>query len=113
MEDRVMLNISQGKKQEVEDYRRNVKFSMNNTFVTACNDSLNAKTSNVNFVCVTCGICVLNGNHDKCVRNGVNSRTTMPMAMPVSTREPKQFFENPIRKTVDSESKPGPSIKPI
>nr|GEX63625.1 retrovirus-related Pol polyprotein from transposon TNT 1-94 [Tanacetum cinerariifolium] len=53
MEDRVMLNNSLGKKQEVEDHRRNVKFSKNKTSVTACNDSLNAKTLNVNFVCAT------------------------------------------------------------
>nr|GEW29847.1 retrovirus-related Pol polyprotein from transposon TNT 1-94 [Tanacetum cinerariifolium] len=36
MEDRVMLNNSQGKKQEVEDHRRNVKFSNNKTSLTAC-----------------------------------------------------------------------------
>nr|GEV18516.1 hypothetical protein [Tanacetum cinerariifolium] len=36
MEDRVMLNNCQGKKQEVEDHRRNVKFSNNKTSVTAC-----------------------------------------------------------------------------
>nr|GEX97650.1 hypothetical protein [Tanacetum cinerariifolium] len=108
MKDRVMFNNSQGKKQEVEDHRRNVKFSMNKTSITACNDSLNAKISNVNFVCVTCGICVLNGNHDKCVRNNVNSRNTMPMAMPVSTRESKQSIEKPIRKIVDSESNQKP-----
>ncbi|GJX21289.1 hypothetical protein Tco_0223966 [Tanacetum coccineum] len=60
LEDRVMSNNSQGKKQEVEDHRRKFKFSNNKTSVTACNDSLNAKTSNVNFVCVTCGKCVLN-----------------------------------------------------
>nr|GFA19480.1 copia protein [Tanacetum cinerariifolium] len=92
MEDRVMLNSSQGKKQEVEDHRRNVKFSKNKTSVTACNDSLNAKTLNVNFVCVTCGECVLNEKHDMCVLkfvNGVNSRTKMPIVVPVSTREPK------------------------
>nr|GEV57883.1 hypothetical protein [Tanacetum cinerariifolium] len=65
LEDKVMLNNSQGKKPEVEDHRRNVKFSKNKTSVTACNDSLNAKTSNVNFVCVTCSKCVLNDNHDK------------------------------------------------
>nr|GEV77939.1 retrovirus-related Pol polyprotein from transposon TNT 1-94 [Tanacetum cinerariifolium] len=85
IEDRVMLNNSQGKKQEVEDI-----------------------TSNVNFVCVTCGICVLNGNHDKWVHNGVNSRTTMPMAMPVSTREPKQSVEKSNRKTATSESNQKP-----
>nr|GEV44173.1 retrovirus-related Pol polyprotein from transposon TNT 1-94 [Tanacetum cinerariifolium] len=57
MEDRVMLNNSQRKKQEVEDHRRNVKFSKNKMSVTACgNDSLNAKILNVNFVCATCGM---------------------------------------------------------
>ncbi|GJR33420.1 retrovirus-related pol polyprotein from transposon TNT 1-94 [Tanacetum coccineum] len=82
MGDRVMPNNSQGKKQEVEDHRRNFKFSNNKTSVTACNDSLNAKTSNVNFVCVTCGKCVLNDNHDLCVLhyiNGMNSRTRQPI----------------------------------
>ncbi|GJX87200.1 retrovirus-related pol polyprotein from transposon TNT 1-94 [Tanacetum coccineum] len=49
LEDRVMHNDSQGKKQQVEDHHRNFKFSNNKTFLTACNDSLNAKTSNVNF----------------------------------------------------------------
>nr|GFB90492.1 integrase, catalytic region, zinc finger, CCHC-type, peptidase aspartic, catalytic [Tanacetum cinerariifolium] len=111
MEDRFLLNNSQGKKQEVEDHRRNVKISKNKTYVTACNDSLNAKSSNVNFVCATCGQCVLNEKHDMCVlksRNGVNSRTKMPIAVPVSTREPKrivtQYVAKPLRNTVASES---------
>nr|GEX52529.1 retrovirus-related Pol polyprotein from transposon TNT 1-94 [Tanacetum cinerariifolium] len=65
MKDTVMLNNSQGKEQEIEDHRRNVKFSNNKTSVTAYNDNLNAKTSNVNFVCVTCGKCILNDNNDK------------------------------------------------
>nr|GEX00377.1 putative ribonuclease H-like domain-containing protein [Tanacetum cinerariifolium] len=34
--------------------------------------------------------------------------TTMPMAMPVSTREPNQSVEKPIKKTVDSESNQKP-----
>nr|GEV11985.1 hypothetical protein [Tanacetum cinerariifolium] len=86
IEDRVLLNNSQGKKQEVEDHRKNVKLSKNKMFVTACNDSLNAKTLNVNFVCATCGKCVLNAKHDMCVlksRNSVNSRTKMPIAVPL------------------------------
>nr|GEU57783.1 uncharacterized mitochondrial protein AtMg00810-like [Tanacetum cinerariifolium] len=85
-EDRVLLNNSQGKKHDVEDHRRNVKFSKNKTYVTACNDSLNAKTLNVNFVCATCGKCVLNAKHDMCVlksRNSVNSRTKMPTDVPL------------------------------
>ncbi|GJT70702.1 hypothetical protein Tco_1029988 [Tanacetum coccineum] len=111
LEDRVMHNNSQGKKQQVEDYRRNFKFSNNKTSVTACNDSLNAKTSNVNFVCVTCGKCVLNDNHDMCVLhyiNGVNSRTRQPIDVPISTREPKrhvnQFVATPLKKIAAIES---------
>nr|GEW61466.1 retrovirus-related Pol polyprotein from transposon TNT 1-94 [Tanacetum cinerariifolium] len=106
-----MLNNSQGKKQEVEDRRRNVKFSKNKMPVTACNDSLNDKTSNVNFVCATCGKCVLNVKHGMCVLqnlNGVNSRTKIPMAVPISTREPKRIVNQSVattlKKTVASES---------
>nr|GEY90216.1 hypothetical protein [Tanacetum cinerariifolium] len=106
-----MLNNSQGKKQEVEDHRSNVKFSKNKTSVTVCNDSLNAKTLNVNFVCVTCGKYMLNEKHDMCVlksRNGVNSRNKMPMVVPISTGEPKcivnQSVAKPLRRTVASES---------
>nr|GEZ95595.1 hypothetical protein [Tanacetum cinerariifolium] len=45
-----MHNNSQGTKQEVEDHRRSVKLSKNKTYVTACNDSLNANTLNVKSV---------------------------------------------------------------
>nr|GEW53837.1 hypothetical protein [Tanacetum cinerariifolium] len=110
MEDRVMLNNSQGKKKEVEDHRRNVKFSKNKMSVTACNDNLNSKTLNVTFVCATCGKRVLNEKHDMCVlksHNGVNSRTKMPIDVPVSTREPKrtvtQSVAKPLKKIVASE----------
>nr|GEW19031.1 putative reverse transcriptase, RNA-dependent DNA polymerase [Tanacetum cinerariifolium] len=43
LEDRVIPNNSQGKKQQVADHRRNFKFSNNKTYVTTCNDSFNAK----------------------------------------------------------------------
>nr|GEZ76263.1 retrovirus-related Pol polyprotein from transposon TNT 1-94 [Tanacetum cinerariifolium] len=71
MGDRVMSNNIQGKKQEVEDQRRNVKCSKNKTFVTACNDSLNAKTLNVNSVSAMCDKCMLNDKHD--MRSTVSS----------------------------------------
>nr|GEY91843.1 hypothetical protein [Tanacetum cinerariifolium]GEY91846.1 hypothetical protein [Tanacetum cinerariifolium] len=77
--------------------------------------NLNAKTLNVNFVCATCGKCVLNEKHDMCVLksvNGVISRTKMPIVVPVSTREPKRtvkkFVAKPIKKTVASESNQKP-----
>nr|GEU38414.1 hypothetical protein [Tanacetum cinerariifolium] len=73
--------------------------------------NLNAKTSNVNFVCATCGKCVLNVKHDMCVlkpHNGVNYRTKMPMVVPVSSREPKRIINQsvvkPFRRIVASES---------
>ncbi|GJR45229.1 hypothetical protein Tco_1313332 [Tanacetum coccineum] len=107
----VMSNNSQGKKQEVEDHHRNFKFSNNKISVTACNDSLNAKTLNVNFVCVTCGKCVLNDNHDMCVLhyiNGVNSRTRQLIVVPIITRETKRNVDQSIvssnKKIVATES---------
>nr|GFB19571.1 integrase, catalytic region, zinc finger, CCHC-type, peptidase aspartic, catalytic [Tanacetum cinerariifolium] len=82
-----MCNNSQEKKQEVEDQRRSVKFSNHKMSVNACNDSLNAKTLNVNSVCATCDTCVLNDKHDICVLKSV---------------------AKPLKKTVDSESNKKP-----
>nr|GEX14364.1 hypothetical protein [Tanacetum cinerariifolium] len=100
---------------DVEDHRRSSKFSKKKTSITACNDSLKAKTLNVNFVCATCGKCVLNDKHDMCVLksvNGVNSMTKMPIDVLVSTREPKctakQSVAKPLKKTVASESNQKP-----
>ncbi|GKA60389.1 retrovirus-related pol polyprotein from transposon TNT 1-94 [Tanacetum coccineum] len=111
MEDIVLPNNSQGKMKEIEDHHRNLKFSKNITFVTTCNDSLNAKTSNVNFVCLTCEKCVLNDNHDMCVLhyiNGMISRTKQPVDVPISTREPKrtanQSVATSLKKTVATKS---------
>nr|GEX95231.1 retrovirus-related Pol polyprotein from transposon TNT 1-94 [Tanacetum cinerariifolium] len=87
MGDRVMRNISQGKKQEVEDQSRNVKLPKNKTSVTACNDSLNAKTLNVKSVSAMCDKCVLIDKHDMCVLNSV---------------------AKPIKRTVASESNQKP-----
>ncbi|GJT40230.1 hypothetical protein Tco_0940095 [Tanacetum coccineum] len=85
LEDRVMSNNSQGKKQEVEDHRKKFKFSNNKTSVTACND-----------------LCVLH------YINGVNSRTRQPMAVPISTGKPKQHVNQSVatsnKKTVATDS---------
>nr|GEX52966.1 hypothetical protein [Tanacetum cinerariifolium] len=70
--DRVMHNNSQGKKKEVEDHRRSVKLSKNKTSVTACNDSLNAKTLNVKSVSAMCDKCVLHDKHGICVLKSVD-----------------------------------------
>nr|GEW78854.1 hypothetical protein [Tanacetum cinerariifolium] len=84
--DRFMHNNSQGKKQKVEDQSRNVKLPKNKTSVTACNDSLNAKTLNVNSVSAMCDKCVID-KHDMCVLNSV---------------------AKPIKRTVASESNQKP-----
>ncbi|GJV63183.1 putative ribonuclease H-like domain-containing protein [Tanacetum coccineum] len=80
VKDKVMPNNSQVKfkKKEVEDHHRISSISKKTKSVTACNDSSNSRTSNVNVVCAECGKCVFNSNHDACVSrylNDVNART--------------------------------------
>nr|GFB79287.1 hypothetical protein [Tanacetum cinerariifolium] len=77
-----MHNNSQGKKQKVEDHRRSVKLSKNKNSVTACNDSLNAKTLNVKSVFAMCDKRVLHDKHDMCVL---------------------KFVAKPLKETVTSE----------
>nr|GFB86392.1 integrase, catalytic region, zinc finger, CCHC-type, peptidase aspartic, catalytic [Tanacetum cinerariifolium] len=90
MGDRVMHNNSQGKKQKVEATRRSDKFSKNKTSVTACNDSLNAKTLNVNSLCATCDTCVLNYKHDMCVLNSV-AKPIKKIVASESNQKPKNI----------------------
>nr|GFC70997.1 integrase, catalytic region, zinc finger, CCHC-type, peptidase aspartic, catalytic [Tanacetum cinerariifolium] len=85
--DRVLRSNSHGKKLEVEEHRKNVKLPKNKTSVTACNDSLNAKTLNVKSVSAMCDKCVMIDKHDLCVLNSV---------------------AKPLKKTVASESKKKP-----
>nr|GEY35866.1 integrase, catalytic region, zinc finger, CCHC-type, peptidase aspartic, catalytic [Tanacetum cinerariifolium] len=88
--DRVMHNNSRGKKQEIEDQCRNVKFSKNKTFVTACNDSLNAKTLNVKSVCATCNTCMLIDKHDMCVLKSV-TKPSKETVTSESDKKPRNF----------------------
>nr|GFD41504.1 hypothetical protein [Tanacetum cinerariifolium] len=81
--DKVLRSNSRGKKLEVEEHRRNVKLPKNKTSVTACNDSLNAKTLNVKSVYAMCDKCVMINKPDLCVLNSI---------------------AKPLKKTVASES---------
>nr|GEV85490.1 RNA-directed DNA polymerase, eukaryota, reverse transcriptase zinc-binding domain protein [Tanacetum cinerariifolium] len=89
MEDRVLCNDSRGKKQEVEDHRRNVKLPKNKTSVTACNDNLNAKTLNVKSVSM-CDKCVLHDKHDMCVLKSVAKPIKRTVASE-SNKKPRNF----------------------
>nr|GEX46138.1 integrase, catalytic region, zinc finger, CCHC-type, peptidase aspartic, catalytic [Tanacetum cinerariifolium] len=89
MEDRVLRNNGRGKKQEVEDHRRNVKLPKNKTSVTACNDSLNAKTLNVKSVSM-CDKCVLHDKHDVCVLKSVAKPIKRTVASE-SNKKPRNF----------------------
>ncbi|GKC25101.1 hypothetical protein Tco_1027251 [Tanacetum coccineum] len=113
MKDKVMPNNSQVKfkKTEVEDHHRISSISNKTKSVTACNNSLKSKTSNVNAVCATCGNYVFNSNHDAYVSkflNDVNARTKKPKLVPISTRKPKSQADKSVathpKKTVASES---------
>nr|GEZ43672.1 hypothetical protein [Tanacetum cinerariifolium] len=88
--DSVLHNNSQGKKKDVEDHHRSVKFSKSKTSVTACNDSLNAKTLNVNSVCATCDTCVLNEKHDTCILNSV-AKTLKKTVASESNQKPRNI----------------------
>nr|GFA64745.1 hypothetical protein [Tanacetum cinerariifolium] len=89
MEDRVLRNNSRGKKQEVEVHRRNVKLPKNKTSVTACNDSLNAKTLNVKSVSM-CDKYVLHDKHDTCVLKFVAKPIKRTVAFE-SNKKPRNF----------------------
>ncbi|GJZ47458.1 retrovirus-related pol polyprotein from transposon TNT 1-94 [Tanacetum coccineum] len=80
MKDKVLPNTSQVKfkKTEVKDYPRISSISNQKKSVTACNDSLNFRTSNVNVVCATCGKCVFNSNHDACVSTFLKDSSLPP-----------------------------------
>ncbi|GJT28092.1 retrovirus-related pol polyprotein from transposon TNT 1-94 [Tanacetum coccineum] len=113
MKDKVVPYTSHAKlkKTEVEEHPRISSISNKTKSVTACNDSLNSRTSNANAVCATCGKCVFNSNHDACVSkflNDVNARTKKPNVVPISTRKPKsqanKSVATPHKKTVASES---------
>ncbi|GJR16288.1 retrovirus-related pol polyprotein from transposon TNT 1-94 [Tanacetum coccineum] len=80
-------------KKEVEDHHRISSISKKTKSVTECNDSSNSKTLNVNAVCVECGKCVFNSNHDGCVSkylNDVNARTKKPKVVHCARTKEKQ-----------------------
>ncbi|GKF85084.1 hypothetical protein Tco_0249982, partial [Tanacetum coccineum] len=95
VKDKVVPNNSQVKikKKEVEDHHRISSISKKTKSVTACNNSSNSRTSNVNDVCAECGKCVFNSNHDACVSRylkDVNARTKKPNVVPISDSKPKR-----------------------
>ncbi|GKD82634.1 hypothetical protein Tco_1349473, partial [Tanacetum coccineum] len=98
-------------KKEVEDHHRISSISKKTKSVTACNDSSNSRTSNVNAVCAECGKCVFNSDHDACVSRylkDVHARTKKPHVVPISASKPKRkankSVATPHKKTVASDT---------
>nr|GEX03508.1 integrase, catalytic region, zinc finger, CCHC-type, peptidase aspartic, catalytic [Tanacetum cinerariifolium] len=94
MKYKVVPNNSQVKlkKTQVEDHPRIPSIFNKIKSVTACNDSLNFRTSNANAVCATYRKCLVDSDQFACVTkmlNGVNARTKKPNVVPISTRKPK------------------------
>nr|GFD09207.1 hypothetical protein [Tanacetum cinerariifolium] len=94
--DRVLHSNSHGKTPEVEEHHRNVKLSKNKMPVTACTDSLNAKTVNVKSVSAMRVKCVMTDKHDVCVTKSV----AKPLRKPVAS-EPIKKPRNNVRKLND------------
>ncbi|GJW91948.1 ribonuclease H-like domain-containing protein [Tanacetum coccineum] len=113
MKEKVVQNNRQvkSKKMEVEDHHRIFSVSNKTKFVTTCNDSLKSRTSKVNTICVTCGKCVFNSNHDACVSKflkDVNARSKKPQVVLIRPRKPirkvNQSVATTPKKTVASDS---------
>nr|GFB25361.1 hypothetical protein [Tanacetum cinerariifolium] len=111
LKDKVVPNNSQVKlkKTQVEEHPRISSISNKTKSVTACNDSLNSRTLNVNAVCATCKACLVDSDHFACVTqmlNEVNARTKKPNVVPISTRKPKghanKYVATPHKKKVAS-----------
>ncbi|GJU12407.1 hypothetical protein Tco_1134803 [Tanacetum coccineum] len=113
VKDKVVPNNSQMKfqKKEVEDHHRISSISKKTKSVTACNDSSNSRIMNDNAICVECGTCVFNSNHDACVSRylkDVNARTKKHNVVPISASKPKRkankSVATPHKKTVASDT---------
>nr|GEW90147.1 hypothetical protein [Tanacetum cinerariifolium] len=113
LKDKVLPNNSQvkPKKPQVEEHPRIPSIANKMKYVTACNDNLNSRTSNVNAICATCKKCLVNSDHFAYVTkmlNDVNARTKKPKVVPISTRKPKghtnKFVATPLKKKVASKS---------
>nr|GEU36832.1 hypothetical protein [Tanacetum cinerariifolium] len=113
LKDKVLSNNCQVKlkKTQVEVHPRIPSVSNKMKSVTACNDSLNSRTSNAKVVCATCNKCLVDSNHFACVTkmlNDVNARTKKPNVVPISNRKPKghanKLIAKPHKKTVASKS---------
>nr|GEW83579.1 retrovirus-related Pol polyprotein from transposon TNT 1-94 [Tanacetum cinerariifolium] len=113
LKDKVMPNNSQVKlkKTQVEEHPRISSISNKIKSITACNDNLNSRTSNVNVVCATCKKCLIDSDHFAYVTkmlNDVNARTKEPNIVPISTRKPKghanKSVPTPHKKKVASKS---------
>nr|GEU65235.1 hypothetical protein [Tanacetum cinerariifolium] len=101
LKDKVVTNNCQVKlkKTQVEVHPRIPSVPNNMKSVTACNDSLNSITSNVNVVCATCNNCLVDSNHFACVTkmlNDVNAGIKKPTVVPISTRKPKAHADKSI-----------------
>nr|GFB97571.1 integrase, catalytic region, zinc finger, CCHC-type, peptidase aspartic, catalytic [Tanacetum cinerariifolium] len=95
-----MHNNSPRKKNKVEDHRRSVKLSKNKTFVTACNDSLNAKTLNVKHVSAMCDKCVLIDKHDMYVLKSVAKPLKETVASE-SNNKPRNFTRKLYERLIE------------
>nr|GEZ85487.1 retrovirus-related Pol polyprotein from transposon TNT 1-94 [Tanacetum cinerariifolium] len=111
--DKVLPNNSQvkAKKNQVEVHPRIPSVSNKMKSVTACKDSLNSRTLNVNVVYATCNKCLIDSNHFACVTkmlNDVHARTKKPTVVSISTRKPKsqenKSIATPNKKKVASKS---------
>nr|GFA50899.1 hypothetical protein [Tanacetum cinerariifolium] len=94
------------------DQSRNVKLPKNKTSVIACNDSLNAKTLNVNSVSAMCDKCVLVDKHDMCVLNSVAKPIKRTVALE-SNQKPRNITRKLYERVIKTCSWWYPKFTPL
>nr|GEU69624.1 hypothetical protein [Tanacetum cinerariifolium] len=127
--DRVLHSNSHGKKLEVDEHRRNVKLLKNKMSITACNDSLNAKTVNVKSISAMCAKCrffwvltpmlekdmydswkskmevyMMNRQHGRMILESVeNSPLIWPSIKENGVTRPKKYYELSATKAIQAD----------
>nr|GEV64034.1 integrase, catalytic region, zinc finger, CCHC-type, peptidase aspartic, catalytic [Tanacetum cinerariifolium] len=83
---------SQNKEAEVEEHHRNLLLSKNNKHTSSACNNINLDTQDVisKVVYVTCKQCLISVNHDVCLRNYVNGKTSRGRKYQPKAMKPKK-----------------------
>nr|GEY98345.1 hypothetical protein [Tanacetum cinerariifolium] len=93
---------SKNKEAEVEEHHRNLLLSKNNKHISSACNNIQIDSQDVisKVVCATCMKCLISVNHDKCLRNYVNSKNSRgkKQKAKISFKENKMKYQPKVTK---------------